>query len=328
MDEELKWLLLLIVLAFDGLFLAAVTTKYLEVKRASFWTAVPGKIVSSRSEARRVEKASAGTPRTRIRDTELRNFAVVKYVFQADGQRHEGQRISLAEDVGNYQVAEKLKRYPVGAEVTVYYDRNRPTQSVLERDMPMRGFEIAILVGILIALGCVFLLLISDNVMAGVAGLIPNSPQASGALFCAILAALIAAFAYGLHLKGEETRTWPNTKGLVLASDVVTVNVGRQYNWWVLNRRLIRDRTTYTYSVGGVTYRSDRTSFGAQTYASLGFFARQAALRFEPGATVDVYYNPRSPTEAVLVRGAPRQWLVWTAAAAMLALAARLAGLI
>lgn len=328
MDEELKWLLLLIVLAFDGLFLAAVISKYFEVKRASFWAAVPGKIVSSRSEARRVEKISAGGPRTRIRDTELRNFAVVRYVFQANGQRQEGQRISLAEDVGNYQVAEKLKRYPAGADVTVYYDRNRPTQSVLERDMPMRGFEIAILVGILIGLGCVFLLLISDNAMAGIAGLVPNSPQASGALFCAMLAALIAAFGYRLHLKGEETRTWRTAKGVVLASDVAAVRVGRQYRWWVLNRRLIRDRTTYSYSVGGVTYRSDRTGFGAQTYASFDLFARRAALRFDPGASVDVYYNPSSPAEAVLIRGAPGLWLVWIAAAAMLALAARLAGLL
>lgn len=328
MDDELKWLLLLIVMAFDGLFLAAVITKYLEVKRASFWAAVPGKIVSSRSEARRVEKTSAGGTRTRIRDTELRNFAVVKYVFQADGMRREGQRISLAGDVGNYQVAEKLKRYPVGANVTVYYDRHRPTQSVLERDMPMRAFEIAILIGILIGLGCVFLLLISDNVMATVARLIPNSPQASGAVFCAILAALIATFGYGLHRKGEETRTWPSTKGTVLASDVVAVKLGRQYRWWVLNRRLIRDRTTYGYEVGGVSYRSDRTSFGAQAYASFDLFARRAALRFEPGASVEVYYNPLSPTEAVLVRGAPGQWLAWIAATAVLALAARLAGLL
>lgn len=328
MDDELKWLLLLIVTAFDGLFLAAVITKYLEVKRASFWAAVPGKIVSSRSEARRVEKTSAGSNRTRIRDTELRNFAVVKYVFQADGRRHEGQRISLAHDVGNYQVAEKLKRYPVGANVTVYCDRNRPTRSVLERDMPMRAFEIAILLGILVGLGCVFLLLISDNVMATLAGLIPNSPQASGAVFCAILAALIAAFGYGLRLKCAETRKWPSTAGVVLASDVVAVKVGRQYRWWVLNRRLIRDRTTYGYEVGGVPYRSDRVSFGAQTYASFDFFAHRAALRFKPGASVEVYYNPRSHAEAVLVRGAPGQWLLWIAAAAMLALAARLAGLI
>nr|WP_295884805.1 DUF3592 domain-containing protein [uncultured Devosia sp.] len=328
MDEELKWLLLLIVLAFDGLFLAAVISKYFEVKRASFWAAVPGKIVSSRSEARRVEKISAGSARTRIRDTELRNFAVVKYVFQADGRRQVGQRISLAEDVGNFQVAEKLKRYPVGAAVTVYYDRNRPTQSVLERDMPMRGFEIAILCGILIGLGCLFLLLISDNVMAALGRMAPDSPQAWGAAFCAVLAAAMAAFGYGLRQKGAESRKWPSTKGVVLASDVVQVQVGRQYRWWLLNRKLIRDRTTYSYAVGGVTYRSDRVRLGGQAYASFSALARRAALRFEPGVPVDVYYNPLSPTEAVLVRGAQGQWMVSVAAAAMLALAARLAGLL
>jgi hypothetical protein len=321
-DEELKWLLLLVVLAFDGLFLAAVISKYREVKCASFWAAAPGKIISSRSEARRVEKSTAGDTRSRVRDTELRNFAAVTYAFEANGVPQQGRRISLAADVGNYQVAEKLKRYPVGAAVTVYYDRKRPRQSVLERDMPVRGFEIAILIGLMIGLGCLFLMLISDNVT------ILNSPQAWRAAFCAMLAAGLAAFAYGLRLKGAETRKWPSTKGVVLASDVELVKVGRQYRWWLLNRKLIRDRTTYSYVVGGVAYRSDCVNLGGQAYASFSALARRAALRFEPGAPVDVYYNPLSPTEAVLVRGAPGQWMIWITAAALLALAARLAGLV
>jgi hypothetical protein len=326
-DEELKWLLLLVIIAFDGLFLGVVISKYFEVKRASFWAAVPGKIISSRSEARQVKKSTAGDLRSRVHDTELRNFAAVTYAFEANGAPQQGRRISLAEDVGNYQVAEKLKRYPVGAAVTVYYDRNRPSQSVLERDMPVRGFEIAILIGVLIGLGCLFLLLISDNVMAALAGLAATSPQAWGAAFCVILAVAIAVFAYGLNRKGAETRTWPSVTGVVTASDAELVKVGRQYAWWVLNRKLVRDRTTYSYSVSGVAYRSDRIRFGGQTYASFTALARRAALRYEPGAPVEVYYNPVSPTEAVLVRGAPGQWLVWIAAAAMLGLAARLGGL-
>ena len=328
MDDELKWLLLLIVLAFDGMFLAAVITKYLEVKRASFWAAVPGKIVSSRSEARRVKTMTAEGPRHRVHDSELRNFAVVKYVFQADGKRQEGQRISLSEDVGNFQVAEKLQRYPVGAQVTVYYDRNRPDQSVLERDvMSMRSFEIAILVGILVALGCLFLLLISDNLMAGLSGLIPNSAQSSAAVFVTIMAVLIVIFGYALHDKGAATHKWPSAKGLVLSSDVVLVKVGRTFAVRMLNKRkLIRDRTTYSYSVDGVIYRSDRTSFGAQTYATFSYFARRAADRFEPGGPVEVFYNPKSPAEAVLIRGAPGQTLIWIAAAALFALAGHLAG--
>lgn len=327
MDDELKWILLLFVIAADGLFLAAVASKYFEVKRASFWAAGPGIIVSSRAVSRRVSKMSAGSPREQMHDTELRNFAEIRYVFEANGQRQEGQRISLAEDVGNYQVAEKLKRYPVGSTVTVYYDRNRPGQSVLERDMPMRAFEIAILIGILIGLGSLFLLLISDNVMATFAGLVPNSAQASGALFLVILAAMTVMFGSALHDKGQATRKWPSTTGKVLASDVVAVKVGRHFKLPILNRRLIRDRTTYSYAVDGITYRSDRVGFGAQAYASFRFFARKAALRFTPGGPVEVFYNPRSPSEAVLVRGAPGQALIWIIAISLLGLAGHLAGL-
>jgi len=327
MDDGLKWFLLIVVLAFDGVFLAAVTTKYLEVKRASYWAAVQGKIVSSKSVARRVDKISSDGPRSKIHDTELRNFAVVKYVFEADGRRVEGGRIGIGEDLGNFQVAEKLKRYPVGAQVTVYYDRNRPSESVLERDIPLRSFEIAILIGILVGLGCVFLLLSSDNIMSGLAALMPDSAQSSAAVFLAVLAILIVVFGYALKDKGAATQKWPSAEGVILASHAQKVKFGKRYRPGISARRLFRDRTTYSYTIDGVTYHSDRTSFGAQTYATFGFFARKAAARFQPGQVLPVFYNPKAPEEAVLIRGAPGQVLVWIAAAALFALAAHLAGI-
>ena len=94
-------------MAMDGLFMAALVSKYNEVRRASIWAAVPGKIVSSRSEARKIERSS-GSGRDRVVDSEIRNFAAVGYEFYADGKKRTGNRISIGHDVGNYQVAEKL----------------------------------------------------------------------------------------------------------------------------------------------------------------------------------------------------------------------------
>jgi hypothetical protein len=45
--------------------------------------------------------------------TETRNFAAVRYAFNVNGRRVEGTRIGIADDPGNFQVAEKLRLYPV-----------------------------------------------------------------------------------------------------------------------------------------------------------------------------------------------------------------------
>jgi hypothetical protein len=324
---ELKWLLFGILMAMDGLVMVAAATKYIEVKRASLWAAVPGKIVSSRSEARRV-RTSLGGPSENA-ETEIRNFATVAYEFQADGRKQRGNRISIAHDVGNYQVAEKLAKYPKGAAVTVYYDRNRPSDSVLEREMSARAFEITFLIGALVAVLGVLGMLLTEDVGALVARYVPQNGRTSGGFFVGVMALLVAAFANAIYQRGAATFKWPKVQGIVTSSRVDMVKA-RMTNGFGFTRfrNMFRARTIYDYTVNGVRYTSDRTSFGAQTYASFRLLARRAAGQYVPGDSVDVYYDPKLPEQAVLVQGAPGQWLVWVAAVALFALAGRLLGLI
>lgn len=325
---ELKWLLFGILMAMDGLIMVAAVTKYLEVKRASIWAAVPGKITSSGSEARRIERIS-GSCRDRTEDTEIRNFATVSYEFHADGRRQVGNRISIAHDVGNYQVAEKLAKYPVGAKVTVFYDRNKPSDNVLEREMSMRGFEITFLIGALVAAVAVLAMLLTENVGAIFAQYVPQNGRTSGGIFVGVMAALMALFANAIYQRGQATFTWPKVEGVVATSQVDAVRShymrgnGFTYYWY-----LFRSRTVYDYRVNGVEYKSDRASYGAQTYASFTLLAKREAERYAAGDIVEVFYDPKSPEQAVLVRGAPGQWLIWVVAVALFALAARLIGLI
>jgi hypothetical protein len=325
---ELKWLLFCILMAMDGLVMVAAVTKYIEVKRASLWAGVPGKITSSRSEARKVE-TSSGSGRDRTVDSEIRNFATVSYEFRADGRKQTGNRISIAHDVGNYQVAEKLAKYPVGAKVTVFYDRNKPTDNVLEREMSMRGFEITFLIGALVAAVAVLAMLLTENVGAIVAQYVPQNGRTSGGIFVAVMASLMVLFANAIYQRGQATFTWPKVEGVVATSQVDAVRSyymrgnGLTYYW-----HLFRSRTVYDYQVNGVAYKSDRASYGAQTYASFTLLAKREADRYVAGDSIEVFYDPKSPEQAVLVRGAPGQWLVWVMAVVLFALAARLIGVI
>ena len=52
------------------------------------------------------------------------------------GQKLRNNRVSIGEDLGNFEVAETIARYPVGKIVTVYYNPRKPGEAVLERDPP------------------------------------------------------------------------------------------------------------------------------------------------------------------------------------------------
>ncbi|HSI41034.1 MAG TPA: DUF3592 domain-containing protein [Xanthobacteraceae bacterium] len=324
----LKWFLLAILMAFDALFLAAVIAKYRESARASRWIPATGTIKSSSAQARRVARTSA-SGRAAIKDSELRNFAVIRYEFRANGRTVSGTRIGIADDLGNYQVAEKLKRYPVGAAVTVFHDRERPESCVLERDMPARGLEIAILGGALVAVCGVIFVLVSGGFVSGLSRLVPHADQAPAAMFVAVLGLFVSWFGVGLYRRGAATHAWPSTTGTIASSAAEGVAIRFSFNTFRDNSvgRVFRQRTVYTYCVAGVTYRSDTTSFGAQSYASFRLLAERGAARFQPGQPVEVFYNPAIPEQAVLTRGAPGQSLVWLVALGLFGLAARLAGL-
>src|SRR6185312_9853983 len=114
------WVLILVLIGFPGLILFAVIYKYMEVKQASRWPSVPGRIVVSTSESREVSRGDASS-----NDTELRNFAQIEYEYTIANRKYRGSRVSIGENMGNFEVAETIARYPVGKAVTVYYNPNK-----------------------------------------------------------------------------------------------------------------------------------------------------------------------------------------------------------
>jgi hypothetical protein len=149
-----SWLVYLFLAAFPGLIAFAAIYKYFETRRASVWPSVPGRVVVSMSEKRNVKGVGADST-----DTEVRNFARVVYEYKIATKTYRCDRVSIGENLGNFEVAETLAKYPLGKGVTVYYNPSNRAEAVLERELPdflWKGVAIIVLVLAAVILGAIF----------------------------------------------------------------------------------------------------------------------------------------------------------------------------
>jgi Protein of unknown function (DUF3592) len=85
--------------------------------------------------------------------------------------------------------------------------------------------------------------------------------------------------------------SWSNTAGTVVSSTVVKGN---------LHRVTYTLTVVYTYTVNGKLYESNTLSNGP-TWASKDLRSvKRKASRFTPSQSINVYYNPRNPEQAVI----------------------------
>jgi hypothetical protein len=128
------WGAALILLLLPVGLTAVILLKMREVKRASGWTRATAR--NLRSEVTYV-----------TRDERKLSRPQVDYEFPVTFDKFRGNRISIGEIIdGSPEVEAALRRYPVGANVPVYYNPANPRESVLERDLPEKFGAIWILV--------------------------------------------------------------------------------------------------------------------------------------------------------------------------------------
>lgn len=106
-------------------------------------------------------------------------------------------------------------------------------------------------------------------------------------IFVAAGVALLIAFA-NTRRAADDSLSWPRVSGVI-----EEVAVGP---------RSSDTRVTYSYAVGGSSFRSHRIGFGATSYAEQA--AREA--RYKRGNAVTVYVSPDDPNMAVLQPGRQR----------------------
>jgi hypothetical protein len=63
-------------------------------------------------------------------------YPFVMYTYQVAGQQYQSQRIYFGSEVGGSAMTGVIKKYPIGAQIPVYYNPQNPADAVLEHSSP------------------------------------------------------------------------------------------------------------------------------------------------------------------------------------------------
>jgi hypothetical protein len=96
--------------------------------KSHHWPTTTGQILASTIQYRR-RSGGGHSP-----------YPMVLYTYQVEGQQYQSQRIYFGGVVGGTAMTGVVKKYPIGAQVPVYYDPQNPADAVLERSTPMAKF--------------------------------------------------------------------------------------------------------------------------------------------------------------------------------------------
>ena len=116
-----------------------------------------------------------------------------------------------------------------------------------------------------------------------------------------ILNAVFIGIIFFMRRKMSQVSQWPFTMGTVMMSTIEqrSSSEGGYTDYPVVQ---------YSYQVGGQTYQGMKLAPGPEVGGS---GARKVVARYPASAQVMVFYNPQNPSEAVLERKAPAQWVMW-----------------
>jgi uncharacterized protein DUF3592 len=115
-----------------------------------------------------------------------------------------------------------------------------------------------------------------------------------------ILNAIFLTILFFMRRKMAAVSQWPSTMGSVIRSTLEQRSSDDGYVDYPV--------VQYSYQVGGQPYQGMKLAPGPEVG---GTGAGKIVARYPEGAQVMVFYNPQNPSEAVLERKAPAQWLLW-----------------
>jgi Protein of unknown function (DUF3592) len=305
---DLPWYVYAMLLAPLALLLFATAYKSLQVRAAAEWPSTPGKVVVSNSQVRQVRVLD--DQRQDGFRFEPRNFANIVYQYSVSGEALSNNRVTIADDRGNYEVAETIARYPVGTSVTVYYNSLHPREAVLERDLPQG--KLWRYVGITIAVGLVLLFgsLIGFNQLTEyVATRLPNARMSSPAIFLAAFGSVLALFALALRRGASQAKQWPVVPGTITMSDLEQYRAAPGKNQMTRGPVMYRRQVSFAYTFNNVAYSTVDGSLATGVNSTSGWLMRKFMTAYQDGASVNVYVNPANPSEATLN---PRAGVFWT----------------
>jgi hypothetical protein len=311
---DLPWFVYLMLLAPLGLLLGAAVYKTLQVRAAREWPSAAGKVVVSKTEVRKVKVIDS--EREDGHRFEERNFAEIVYEYSVAGHKLRNNRVSIGEDLGNFQVAETIAKYPVGAVVTVYYNPLHPDQAVLERDLP-KGLWGCLGIGTVIVLTILFSSTIGlHQITEFVSTRIPHQGNAAASVAFGAFGTAIALFALVLHRQASLAMKWPVVTGTIKLSDIEQYRAAPK-DGSSRAQTMYQRRVSYTYKYNNLTYTNTHATLASSVASTSSWLVRKSTKDYKNGASVKVWVNPDNPSQATLEPRAGFVWVLWLAAAAI-----------
>ncbi|WP_245511615.1 MULTISPECIES: DUF3592 domain-containing protein [unclassified Mesorhizobium] len=313
---ELQFLLVGFACAVAGMLSFITFVKWREVQALSHWLPTPGKIISSRAEAREVRVSGVGPDSNDT--TEIRNFPAITFEYKVGGKTFRGSRYSVKENLGNFEVAETLAQFPRGAEVTVFYNPADPSKAVIERTFPDGAFKFMAKLSAGLVIGTVVLVFSVGGVLEGIRPHLAKPQNLGAAALLLFMGLFVLRMGFAQKALARQAVQWPVAAGRIDASGLQTIRANGSYRW----RTVFRSRIVYNYGVAGQRYSADRVTFGATVTASLPGLVGGQARRYVEGSKVDVHYDPANPASAVLECRVRGLWLLWVCSLGFLGAAA------
>lgn len=311
---DMPWFVYAMLLAPVALIVFAAIYKYLEVRAASDWPSVTGKVVVSHSETRKVKVIDSD--REEGHRFEERNFANIVYEYAVAGQTYRNNRVSIGEDRGNFQVAETIARYPVGMVVMVYYNPAHRDKAVLERDLP-QGMWGCVGALVLIAAVIVFGAAVGFHTLTDfVSTRLVHSEMSGMTAALGAFGAAIALFALAFHRRASLAKKWPVVRGKIKTSGLEEFRAapeeGRSHG-----ATKFQLQVAYSYRYNNIDYTSSQASYDGQVTSTSRRMIERLAKKYPNGKVVGVHVNPENPSQAVLETRTPGVWILWLSAVAI-----------
>ena len=294
---DLPWYVYVMLLGPLALVLFAAAYKTLQVRAAREWPSTPGKIFISNSEVRDVRVLDDS--REDNHRIERRNFANIVYQYSVAGKQLRNNRVSIGDDRGNFEVAETIAKYPVGMDVTVFYNPLHPNEAVLERDLP-KGLWGCLGIGTAVVLAIVFGGVFGLNRLSGFVSERLADPKLSPLVIAfGAFGLVIAMFALAMRRQSQLAKHWPVVPAIIRMSDVQQYRNAPSKNG-VRGEVMYQRQASFAYSYNDVAYTCIAGSVATGANSTSGWLMRKFTTAYQDGAGVNAYVNPANPSEATL----------------------------
>jgi hypothetical protein len=265
------------------------------------WPTVPGVVAQSDSTV-------SVTRNSDNRGSSTMYSADIRFRYKVGGTDYSTDTLHFGQTAGSGDSSEaelRMSRYPVGGEVTVFYNPKDPSIAAVE---PGFAGEALLLpaAGMAFVLPGVMILLLYFNLFGGGSERGGSGFGAALSIFAGIFTTLGVAFlTMGLmHLwRARQSEHWPSVPGVITYDKV---DGGRAPG----------PRVIYRYEVDGKTRFNNIRRFG-QLAGQSGDWAQDIAGHYEVGKQFPVFYDPENPSLSVLKPGIASEafWLPGAGAA-------------